>query len=181
MAVKILIHRKIKPGKEKELSEAVRALRFKAMYAQGYISGETLRSIEDPSVHLVISTWKGIEDWNNWFNTPERKAFQQKVDAILEEPTKITAYEYESFPVNADETLSSLEFGHTPLSAEEKIPWKCRRLVIGTGTGALPIMDEVKKEAKRRHVHLLMLPTAKAIEELRENPEDTNAILHVTC
>ena len=28
------------------------------------------------------------------------------------------------------------QFGHTPLSVEEKIPWKCRRLVIGTGTGA---------------------------------------------
>jgi hypothetical protein len=28
-------------------------------------------------------------------------------------------------------------FGHTPLSIEEEIPWKCRRLVIGTGTGAL--------------------------------------------
>ena len=25
-------------------------------------------------------------------------------------------------------------FGHTPLSVEEKIPWKCRRLVVGTGT-----------------------------------------------
>jgi hypothetical protein len=24
------------------------------------------------------------------------------------------------------------EFGHTPLSIEEKIPWKCHRLVIGT-------------------------------------------------
>lgn len=71
--------------------------------------------------------------------------------------------------------------GDKIFSAEEKIPWKCRRLVIGTGTGALPVMDEVKKEAKRRHVQLLMLPTAKAIEELRENPEETNAILHVTC
>jgi hypothetical protein len=72
-------------------------------------------------------------------------------------------------------------FGHTPLSVEEKIPWKCRRLVIGTGTGVLPVMDEVKKEAKRRHVQLLTLPTAKAIEELRKNPEDANAILHITC
>jgi hypothetical protein len=72
-------------------------------------------------------------------------------------------------------------FDHTPLSVEEKIPWKCRRLVIGTGTGALPVMDEVKKEAKRRHVQLLMLPTVKAIDELRKNPEETNAILHVTC
>jgi hypothetical protein len=24
------------------------------------------------------------------------------------------------------------EYGHTPLSAEEEIPWKCRRLVVGT-------------------------------------------------
>ena len=110
MAVKILIYRKVTPGKEKELSEAVRNLRSQAIHAEGYISGETLRSIGDPSVHLVISAWKSIEDWNNWFNTPERKAFQQKTDAILEEATKITAYEYESFPVNVDETLSSLEF-----------------------------------------------------------------------
>src|SRR2546422_10499902 len=25
------------------------------------------------------------------------------------------------------------QFGHTPLSIEEKIPWKCQRLVVGTG------------------------------------------------
>jgi heme-degrading monooxygenase HmoA len=110
MAVKILIYRKVKPGKEEELSEAVRNLRSEAIHAEGYISGETLRSIEDPSLHLVISTWKSLEDWNNWFNTPERKAFQQKIDAFLEEPAKIAAYEYESFRVNADETLRSLEF-----------------------------------------------------------------------
>ena len=110
MAVKILIYRKVKAGKEEELSEAVRNLRSKAIHAEGYISGETLRSIEDPSLHLVISTWKSLEDWNNWFSTPERNAFQQKTDAILEEATKIAAYEYESFPVYADETLRSLEF-----------------------------------------------------------------------
>ena len=73
------------------------------------------------------------------------------------------------------------EFGHTPLSMEEKIPWACRRLVIGTGTGALPVMDEVKGEAKRRKIRLLILPTVEAIEELKQHPTDTNAILHVTC
>jgi hypothetical protein len=30
------------------------------------------------------------------------------------------------------------QFGHTPLSVAEKIPWKCSRLIIGTGTGACP-------------------------------------------
>lgn len=73
------------------------------------------------------------------------------------------------------------QFGHTPLSIEEEIPWKCRTLVIGTGTGALPIMKEVKQEAKRRRIKLLVLPTAQAIQALKENPDETNAILHVTC
>jgi len=72
-------------------------------------------------------------------------------------------------------------FGHTPVSVEEKIPWKCRRLVIGTGMGALPVMDEVKREAKRRHVELVILPTTQAIEVLKRNQRATNAILHVTC
>jgi len=27
-------------------------------------------------------------------------------------------------------------FGHTPLSVKEDIPWKCRRLVVGTGAMA---------------------------------------------
>ena len=72
-------------------------------------------------------------------------------------------------------------FGHTPLSIEEKIPWTCKHLVIGTGTGALPVMDEVKREAKRRKIKLLIVPTAKAIEELKQDPDETNAILHVTC
>ena len=72
-------------------------------------------------------------------------------------------------------------FGHTPLSIEEEIPWKCRTLVIGTGTGALPVMEEVKREAKRRKIKLLVLPTTEAIEVLKGNPKETNAILHITC
>jgi hypothetical protein len=72
-------------------------------------------------------------------------------------------------------------FGHTPLSLEEEIPWKCRRLVIGTGTGALPVMEEVKQEAKRQQVKLVILPTAEAIAELEKHPDEANAVLHVTC
>jgi hypothetical protein len=74
------------------------------------------------------------------------------------------------------------EFGHTPLSAKEKIPWKCSRLVIGTGAhGNLPVMNEVQGEAERRKIELLMMPTAQAIKVLNQNMDDTNAILHVTC
>ena len=74
------------------------------------------------------------------------------------------------------------DFGHTPLSAEEEIPWKCLRLVVGTGAhGRLPVMKEVQREAERHRVKLLILPTIQAIEGLQRAPDDTNAILHVTC
>jgi len=74
------------------------------------------------------------------------------------------------------------DFGHTPLSVEADIPWQCRRLVIGTGAyGRLPVMEEIKRAARRRHVELLVLPTIEAMEKLRQDPDDTNAILHVTC
>src|SRR3989442_517180 len=62
------------------------------------------------------------------------------------------------------------DFGHTPVSMEEKIPWKCTRLVIGTGTGALPVMKEVKREAERRKIKLLILSTVEAIEVLKQRP-----------
>jgi hypothetical protein len=74
------------------------------------------------------------------------------------------------------------EFGHTPLSIEEKIPWKCQQLVIGTGAhGNLPVMPEVHREAERRKIKLLALPTPEALKVLEQDAKDTNAILHVTC
>jgi len=74
------------------------------------------------------------------------------------------------------------QFGHTPLSVEEKIPWKCQRLVVGTGAhGGLPVMEEVKQEAQRRKIDLLVLPTTEAIQALQQGAKDTNAVLHVTC
>lgn len=75
------------------------------------------------------------------------------------------------------------EFGHTPLSAAEELPWGGRRLIIGTGAyGSLPIMPEVTEEAGRRGVELDAVPTEEAcrlIEAL--DSREVHAVLHVTC
>lgn len=74
------------------------------------------------------------------------------------------------------------QFGHTPLSLEEDVPWGCRRLIIGTGAyGSLPIMKEVKREAEKRDVELVIVTTKEAIASLNQSPKKTNAVLHVTC
>ena len=47
--------------------------------------------------------------------------------------------------------------------------------------GALPVMQQVRDEARRRKVDLVVLPTARAIGALAEAGAHTNAILHLTC
>lgn len=72
------------------------------------------------------------------------------------------------------------QFGHTPLSTSENIPWDCKKLIIGTGHSAgLPVMKEVKKKAKKKGVKLVLMDTPDAI--LMINEKDTNLILHLTC
>lgn len=74
-------------------------------------------------------------------------------------------------------------FGHTPLTLEEPIPWHCRRLIIGTGAeGSLPIMDDVREQARKLGVELIAVPTEEACRLLsRFDPVETAAVLHVTC
>jgi hypothetical protein len=74
-------------------------------------------------------------------------------------------------------------FGHTPLSAEESIPWGGPRLIVGTGAdGLLPIMAEVYELAARRNVEIVALPTETACRLLADlEPGEVNAVLHVTC
>ena len=75
------------------------------------------------------------------------------------------------------------KFGHTPLSAEEEIPWGAKRLFVGTGAdGALPVMDEVLAEAKRRDIEVIAAPTLEVCKLLKEVKKgQAYAILHCTC
>jgi hypothetical protein len=75
------------------------------------------------------------------------------------------------------------QFGHTPLSLAEAIPWGGRRLIVGTGAeGRLPIAPDVYAEAERRGIEVQALPTADACRLLADlKARDVYAVLHVTC
>jgi hypothetical protein len=75
------------------------------------------------------------------------------------------------------------EYGHTPLSLAEEIPWGGRRLIVGTGAqGSLPVAPQVYAEAERRRIEITAVPTPDACRLLADlKPEDTYAVLHVTC
>ena len=75
------------------------------------------------------------------------------------------------------------QYGHTPLSAAEGLPWGGQQLIIGTGLdGQLPVTPEVYEEAARRGVDLTVLPTPDACRLLADRArKQVYAVLHVTC
>jgi heme-degrading monooxygenase HmoA len=94
MAVRVLIERKVLPENQLALDHLLMKLRRKAMQARGYISGETLHSLDDPNEYLVISTWNDLEAWKKWENDQERQDIQTKIDSLLSEPSIQRVYIY---------------------------------------------------------------------------------------
>ena len=66
MSVKIIIRRKVPKSKEAKLLPLFLELRSKAITQPGYISGETLRNVNEPEDYVVIGTWKSVGDWKTW-------------------------------------------------------------------------------------------------------------------
>jgi heme-degrading monooxygenase HmoA len=83
MAVKILIKRTVPQDKAREIIPLFRQMRSLANNQPGYISGETLKSMDRPDTFLVISTWQSSDDWGKWLLSRERQEVQEKIDALL--------------------------------------------------------------------------------------------------
>ena len=93
MAVKILIKRKFKNGNMRAASRFLINNRSGAMQQPGYISSETLRSLDDKDQIMVVSMWESMEDWQAWKNSETRKANVAEFKDYLVGETK---YEYYS-------------------------------------------------------------------------------------
>jgi heme oxygenase (mycobilin-producing) len=94
MAVKILIKREVPKEKAKKIIPLFRRLRTLATNQPGYISGETLKSLDRPDVFLVISTWQSADDWEKWLISKERQEVQDQVDALLGGKTEYEVFHY---------------------------------------------------------------------------------------
>jgi heme-degrading monooxygenase HmoA len=78
-----------------ELSQLLIELRNLANRQPGYISGETLRNVDDRNEYLVISTWKSLDAWNGWMNNEIRRQVENQVDALLGASTVYKVYSYD--------------------------------------------------------------------------------------
>ena len=93
MSVKIFITRK---GIEKniiELTVLLKKMRSLTLNQPGYIYGETLRRVDQPNECIVISTWRSLADWEQWFKDEQRISIQSEIDLLLGKETEYAVYE----------------------------------------------------------------------------------------
>jgi heme-degrading monooxygenase HmoA len=94
MAVKIFIKRLVPQDKARAMIPLFRQMRASAATQSGYITGETLRSLDKPDEFMVISTWQSSEDWKKWLQSKERNEVQTKIDELLGGETEYDIYHY---------------------------------------------------------------------------------------
>ncbi len=69
-------------------------LRTKAVQQRGHVSSETLRSVDDTSLWLVLSTWLDVDLWRVWEASPERQEITNKIEPLLVAPEKASSFSF---------------------------------------------------------------------------------------
>ena len=94
MSIKVLIKRKVPENTAKSIIPLFRKMRSIATQQAGYISGETLKSLDQPEIYLVVSNWKSSDDWEKWLISKERQKVQEEIDALLGGKTEYEMFHY---------------------------------------------------------------------------------------
>jgi heme-degrading monooxygenase HmoA len=93
MAVKVLIERQVRAGYEELVWEMLRDLRGQAVRQRGYLFGETWRSLDNPRIFMVSSTWGNREYWETWAKDDFRRKMEERITRLLRKPATIRLYE----------------------------------------------------------------------------------------
>ncbi len=90
--IRVIIERR--PKKGQDLSLLLRELRVaSSMHYRGFVSAETLVSIEDGLTIMTISTWQSLEDWERWAASETRAKIYQQIEPLLLEKPKVRIFQ----------------------------------------------------------------------------------------
>ena len=90
--IRVMIERHAKAGED--LSALLVELRVAAItHYPGYVGGETLINNEDNSNIVVISTWRGLEDWQRWEASETRAKLYQQIEPALQEKPRVRVFQ----------------------------------------------------------------------------------------
>jgi len=91
--VKVIIERRVKPGSEGKLEKLLTDIRSQAMYhSPGFVSGEVLTSVADPSIRVIIGTFLTLDNWKQWENSPLRQELLRQMKPYLASRPRVAVY-----------------------------------------------------------------------------------------
>jgi quinol monooxygenase YgiN len=82
MAVTVLITREFKKASLPRALESIVKIRSLATLEPGYISGQTMVSLNNANRIVVMSTWESIGRWEDWQASELRKEYTAKLDPL---------------------------------------------------------------------------------------------------
>ncbi len=93
--IRIHIRRHVSEDNQQALMALINQMRSAIVGNPGYVSGETLKRIDQPGEILVVSKWQSHFYWKQWHESSERAALQADIDKLMGEQTQYEIYEYE--------------------------------------------------------------------------------------
>lgn len=92
----VLVERHIAEGMESNYELAARKALKSAYRAEGFLNGETLRDLQRPNHHYLLSKWRSLHDWKRWYYSDERYEVMNQLNPTLSDFEKITLLERNS-------------------------------------------------------------------------------------
>ena len=91
--VKVIIERRVKPGSEGRLEELLTEMRSQAVYnSPGFVSGEVLTAVDNPSIRVIIGTFLTYDNWKQWESNPVRKDIMRRMKPLLASRPRMSVY-----------------------------------------------------------------------------------------
>jgi len=92
MAIKVLTVRRFKEDRVEEGHKLLKVLRAAGTLRSGFVTGQTLISVNDPQKLLVMSTWTDQKAWEAWQASPKRKEIAEKIVELLDTPEQVEIF-----------------------------------------------------------------------------------------
>ena len=88
--ITVLIERHIAPGMAITYEDFARKIIQATVTTPGFVSGESLRGLDDSNTRYIIVKMKSKEDWLHWLQSKTRREVVGLLDPLLTTPEKIT-------------------------------------------------------------------------------------------
>jgi len=91
--ITVIVERHFKSQKADETEGLLAELSRRIKRQSGYIAGEILQSVKDPSIWTSVSTWAYSDQWHRWEVAEERVELTQKIEEMLVAPEKMSIFQ----------------------------------------------------------------------------------------